>query len=381
MRKWWAVFVAVVVVVAIAGSGVAEAAKPGGGESAEAETRPSESALLSAASALYDDAATLALIASILSTAQDTMAAIADGLVAEAPSAESQAEFDAMQAAAASLIRDTQTAAADALRMIRNETWSDEVWEAAHAALPVLRASMVAELAVVDALQYPGSAPTTTSTTQPISTTTTSTTTTTSPTTTTTTTTTTSPTTTTTTTSPTTTTTTTSTIPGASSTTTVPGSSTTTSVPGTSSTTTTVPASSTTTTIPATSTTTTVAVAIVAPDSGSSGGDGGFAMVMPPEDAMFGTAAAAPEPPSPVEDLSGWVASMLDVVLPPMVVAVVLSPLIVIEVIGRTMLRSGSAILLPIVMLSLTLLFFRWRDRKRAAAHAVATEGPEAATA
>ena len=93
------------------------------------------------------------------------MAAIANGFVAEAPSAESQAEFDAMQAAAVSQIRDTQAAAADALRTIRNGTWSDEVWEAAHAALPVLRASMVAELAVVDALEYPG--PTTTTSTVP----------------------------------------------------------------------------------------------------------------------------------------------------------------------------------------------------------------------
>ncbi|MGB5730045.1 MAG: hypothetical protein WBN24_00345, partial [Acidimicrobiia bacterium] len=136
-----------------------------GGTSAEAETRPSVPAPLAAASARYDDAATLALIASILSTAQDTMAAIANGFVAEAPSAKSQAEFDAMQAAAVSQIRDTQAAAADALRTIRNGTWSDEVWEAAHAALPVLRASMVAELAVVDALEYPG--PTTTTSTVP----------------------------------------------------------------------------------------------------------------------------------------------------------------------------------------------------------------------
>ena len=78
-----------------------------GDTSAVAETRPSVPAPLSAASARYDDAATLALIASILSTAQDTMAAIADGFVAEAPSAESQAEFDAMQAAAVSQIQDT----------------------------------------------------------------------------------------------------------------------------------------------------------------------------------------------------------------------------------------------------------------------------------
>ena len=113
MLRGSALFVVVVAVVLAAGGSVAEA-KP----------TPSVPAPLSTASARYDDAATLAVIASILSTAQDTMAAIADGFVAEAVGAESQAEFDEMQAAAVSRIRDTQAAAADALRAIRNATWS-----------------------------------------------------------------------------------------------------------------------------------------------------------------------------------------------------------------------------------------------------------------
>jgi len=96
---------------------------------------------------------------------------------------------------------------------------------------------------------------------------------------------------------------------------------------------------------------------------------------------MFGTTAAEPEPPSPVADLTGWVASMLDVVLPPMVVSVVLSPLIIIEVIGRAMLRSGAAILLPILLLGLSLLFLRWRDRNRQAGQALAEAGPGIAAA
>ena len=364
MRKWWAVFVAVaVVVVAVAGSGVAEAAKPGKDHPPSGQSSPS------------GDTETLQTIENILSNAQTDMANIANEFVANAPSAGSQSEFDSMQGAAEFRIDVTKKVAEVLLKAIRDAAESDVVFDAALAALQELQASRVAAVSLANSIEYsaPTTTTTTTSTTQPPPTTTT-----TSPTTTTTAT---SPTTTTTTTSPTTTTTTTSTIPGASSTTTVPGSSTTTSVPRTSSTTTTVPGSSTTTTIPGTSTTTTVAAAIVAPDSGSNGGDGGFAMAMPPEDAMFGAAADAPEPPSPVADLSGWVASMLDVVLPPTVVAVVLSPLIIIEVIGRTILRSGSAILLPIVLFSLTLLFFRWRDRKREAAHAIATEGPEAATA
>jgi hypothetical protein len=138
-----------------------------------------------------------------------------------------------------------------------------------------------------------------------------------------------------------------------------------------------MPDISTTTTIPGTFTTITVPAAIATPDSGPNGGDGGFSTVMPPQDAMFGTAAAEPEPPSPVADLTGWVASMLDVVLPPMVVSVVLSPLIIIEVIGRAMLRSGAAILL----LGLSLLFLRWGDRNHQAGQAVAEAGPEIAAA
>jgi hypothetical protein len=58
-----------------------------------------------------------------------------------------------------------------------------------------------------------------------------------------------------------------------------------------------------------------------------------------------------------------------------------LSPLIIIEVIGREMLRSGAAILLPILLLGLSLLFLRWRDRKCQAGQALAEAGPEIAAA
>ena len=315
MRKWWAVFVAVaVVVVSIAGSGVAEAAKPG-------KDKPSDNS-----SSSYGDTETLQTIENILSGAQTDMADTAE-FVANAPSAGSQTEFDSMQETAEFRIGVVKKVAEVLLKDIRDAAELGEVFDAAQAALQELQASRIAAESLVNSIEYVD-APiaTTTSPPQPPP----------------------------------------------------PGGSTTT-VPGVASTTTTVPVTSTTVNTGA-STTTTVPAVIVAPDGGSDGG-AEFSMAMPPEGAMFGTVAAAPEPPSPVADLSGWVASMLDVVLPPMVVAVVLSPLIIMEVIGRTMLRSGSAILLPIVLLGLTLLFFRWRDRKREAAHAATTEGPEAATA
>ena len=86
---------------------------------------------------------------------------------------------------------------------------------------------------------------------------------------------------------------------------------------------------------------------------------------MPPADPMFGVNAGVSEAPTPMADLSGWLASMLDVALPPVVVAVVLSPLIVLEIVARTIFRSGLAIFPPILLLGATLLFLRWRDRRR----------------
>ncbi|MGB5534172.1 MAG: hypothetical protein WBN71_13835 [Acidimicrobiia bacterium] len=323
-----------------------------GGTSAEAETRPSVPAPLAAASARYDDAATLALIASILSTAQDTMAAIANGFVAEAPSAKSQAEFDAMQAAAVSQIRDTQAAAADALRTIRNGTWSDEVWEAAHAALPVLRASMVAELAVVDALEYPGPT-TTTSTVPPLPTTST-------------------------------------TVPPLPTTsTTVPPLPTTTTTLAPPTTTTATTRVAPTTAATTTTTTTTTVPAVVTPQSGGSGTEPPTQRAPDPQldqsvlGALFaGDAGLENAPATPEADLSGWLASTFDVVLPPMVASVVLSPFVIIEVIAGTVLRSGSSILLPILLLCLSILFLRWRDRSRGAALTAADdEGSQAAAA
>ncbi len=355
-----------------------------GGTSAEAETRPSVPAPLAAASARYDDAATLALIASILSTAQDTMAAIANGFVAEAPSAESQAEFDAMQAAAVSQIRDTQAAAADALRTIRNGTWSDEVWEAAHAALPVLRASMVAELAVVDALEYPGPT-TTTSTVPPLPTTSTTvpplpTTSTTVP-----------PLPTTSTTVPPLPTTSTTVPPLPTTSTTVPPlpTTTTTLAPPTTTTATTRVAPTTAATTTTTTTTTTTVPAVVTPQSGGSGTEPPTQRAPDPQldqsvlGALFaGDAGLENAPATPEADLSGWLASTFDVVLPPMVASVVLSPFVIIEVIAGTVLRSGSSILLPILLLCLSILFLRWRDRSRGAALTTADdEGSQAAAA
>jgi cell pole-organizing protein PopZ len=335
-----------------------------GGTSAEAETRPSVPAPLAAASARYDDAATLALIASILSTAQDTMAAIANGFVAEAPSAKSQAEFDAMQAAAVSQIRDTQAAAADALRTIRNGTWSDEVWEAAHAALPVLRASMVAELAVVDALEYPGPT-TTTSTVPPLPTTST--------------------------TVPPLPTTSTTVPPLPTTSTTVPPlpTTTTTLAPPTTTTATTRVAPTTAATTTTTTTTTTTVPAVVTPQSGGSGTEPPTQRAPDPQldqsvlGALFaGDAGLENAPATPEADLSGWLASTFDVVLPPMVASVVLSPFVIIEVIAGTVLRSGSSILLPILLLCLSILFLRWRDRSRGAALTTADdEGSQAAAA
>jgi hypothetical protein len=353
-----------------------------GGISAEAETRPSVPAPLAAASARYDDAATLALIASILSTAQDTMAAIANGFVAEAPSAESQAEFDAMQAAAVSQIRDTQAAAADALRTIRNGTWSDEVWEAAHAALPVLRASMVAELAVVDALEYPGPT-TTTSTVPPLPTTSTSvpplpTTSTTVP-----------PLPTTTTTVPPLPTTSTTVPPLPTTSTTVPPLPTTTTTLAPPTTTTATTRVAPTTAATTTTTTTTTVPAVVTPQSGGSGTEPPTQRAPDPQldqsvlGALFaGDAGLENTPATPEADLSGWLASTFDVVLPPMVASVVLSPFVIIEVIAGTVLRSGSSILLPILLLCLSILFLRWRDRSRGAALTAADdEGSQAAAA
>ena len=84
---------------------------------------------------------------------------------------------------------------------------------------------------------------------------------------------------------------------------------------------------------------------------------------------------------TPAADLTGWLSTMLDVVFPPMVATAVLSPLIIIEVIGRTILRSGSAILPPILLLGLSILFIRWRDRSRGAAQTAADEGSQIAAA
>lgn len=86
MRKWWAIFIAVaVVVVSIAGSGVAEAAKPG-------KDKPP-----GPGSSSYGDTETLQTIENILSGAQTDMANTANEFVANAPSAGSQTEFDSMQ--------------------------------------------------------------------------------------------------------------------------------------------------------------------------------------------------------------------------------------------------------------------------------------------
>ncbi|MBG7605350.1 MAG: 3'-5' exonuclease [Actinobacteria bacterium] len=108
MRKWWAVLIAVVVVAtAIAGSGVAEAAKPGG-------DRPPDGS-----SSSYGDAETLQAIDNILSGAQADMANIASGFVATASSAQSQAEFDAMQSMALNEIEAVKKTAEVMLRDIR----------------------------------------------------------------------------------------------------------------------------------------------------------------------------------------------------------------------------------------------------------------------
>ena len=320
-----------------------------GATSAEAKSTRSLPTPLSSASARYDDAATLALIASILSTAQDTMAAIADGFVAEAPSAESKAEFDAMQRAAVSQIKDTEAAAAHELRAIRNETWSVDVWEAAHEALAVLRASMDAELAIVGALEYPG--PTTTTSTVPPSTTT-------------------------------------STVP--------PSTTTTSTTPARSTPTTTrvVPSTAPTTTSttraapPTTTTTTTTVPAAVAPQSGGSGTEPPTQRAPDPQfdqsvlGALFAGDGELENPvATPASDLTGWLSTMLDVAFPPMVASAVLSPFIIIEVIGRTILRSGSAIFPPILLLGLSILFLRWRDRGREAARSSGDGGSQAAAA
>ena len=103
-------------------------------------------------------------------------------------------------------------------------------------------------------------------------------------------------------------------------------------------------------------------------------------LAMPPTDPMFGVNTGVSEAPSPMADLSGWLASMLDVALPPVVVAVVLSPLIVLEVVARTVLRSGLALLPPIVLLGGALLFFRWRDRRRETGPALVDDDPLEAT-
>jgi hypothetical protein len=321
------------------------------GASSEAEATPSLPAPSFAALAQTDDAATLALIASILSSAQDTMAAIADDFAAEGPSAESQGEFDAMQAEAIGQIKDVHAVAAEALRGIRNGTWSDEVWEAAHAALPVLRASMNAELAIVDALEYPG--PTTTTSTAPP------------------------PTTTSTTVAPPTTTTSTTSAPP---TTQATATSTTTVAPSTTTT-------STTSAPPTTVTTTSTVPALVSPQSGGSDTGPPTERVLDPQldRSVLGTLfagdgglenVAAP----PAADLTAWLSTMLDVVFPPMVAAAVLSPFVIVEVIGRTILSSGSAILVPMLMLALSILFLRWRDRGRLAAETVGDEASGAST-
>lgn len=50
-----------------------------------------------------------------------------------------------------------------------------------------------------------------------------------------------------------------------------------------------------------------------------------------------------------------------------MVGTIVLSPLIVIEVVVRAVLGSGSSIVPPVGLLGLSLLFLWWRDRKSGA--------------
>ena len=66
-------------------------------------------------------------------------------------------------------------------------------------------------------------------------------------------------------------------------------------------------------------------------------------------------------------DLSGWLASIRDVALPTLVVSIVMSPFIV-EVLGRSVLRSGLAMLPPILLLGTALLLLRSRQRRSDAA-------------
>lgn len=162
MRKWWAVLIAVVVVAAaIAGSGVAEAAKPG-------KDRPPD-----APSSSYGDTETLQTIENILSGAQTEMTNVAYEFVANVPSAQSQAEFDAMQSMALNEIEAVKKTAEVMLKDIRDSASIDEVFDAAQAAVQELHTSKTEFRSIVSSIEYMGPVATnTTTTTSPTSTTT-----------------------------------------------------------------------------------------------------------------------------------------------------------------------------------------------------------------
>jgi hypothetical protein len=137
-----------------------------------------------------------------------------------------------------------------------------------------------------------------------------------------------------------------------------------------------------------TTTTTTTVPAVVAPQNGGSGTEPPARRTPDPRPdlsvlgALFaGDGRLENTAATPAADLAGWMSSMLDVVLPPMVGTVVLSPLIVIEVIVRTMLRSGSSMLLPVLLLGLSLLYLRWRDRRNGVTPDTESAGPSPQTA
>ena len=275
--------------------------------------------------ALYGDAETLASIASILSSAQSEMADTANAFVAAAPSATSGPEFNSMRSAARASIDETETLAKTLLLGIRKDPEAERaVFDAASAALEALHASRNDQQAVVAAVEYVASDTSTTTTT--------------------------------------------------------------TSLPSPTTTTTTLPS-------PTTTTTTLPTVVIQGVGSGGdadTGSGNGVSFAIPPPDPTLELPLGSdgrvtdPQPaPSPTEDLSGWLASILDVALPPTFAAVVLSPLIVIEIVGRIILRSGSSIVPPVFLLGLALFVFYWRDRRREAATTVGEDdlGPNAATA
>jgi hypothetical protein len=311
--------------------------------------------------ALYGDDEALASIASILSSARSEMADTANAFVAAAPSATSLPEFNSMRNAAHASINETEALAKALLKGILKDAGTEgAVFDAASAALETLRASRGAQQAVVAAVEYVASDTSTTTTT--------------------------------------------TTLPNLTTTTTsLPSPTTTATLPGQTTTTTTPPSPTTTTTLPGQTTTTTTLPSVVTPGVGSGGdadtGPGnGVSSAMPPPGPMLeqppgpmleqplGSDGHVTDPqtaPSPTEDLSGWLASILDVALPPTFAAVVLSPLIVIEIVGRIILRSGSSIVPPVFLLGLSLFLFYWRDRRREASATVGEDdlGPNAATA